>query len=167
MEKITQILLITSFLSYLLNILKYIRNPINYSSKELVFITHNNLNFCLEILIIICFTIYIKNLLHQIIISKNVNPNFIFLIPIVNILILIYYKRNPILDKTKFFLPPKNISSSINIILILNIICISTLLYYTKSRYLLPILFTNIYFLSNNYNFYACKFDLPSTFNKK
>jgi len=166
MEKNTQILLITTFLSYLLNILKYIRNPINYSSKELFFITNHNLNFFLEILIIICFTINIENLLHPILLNKNTNPNFIYILPIINILILIYYKRKPIIDKTKFYLPPKNISSSITLILILNIICLSTLLYYTKNNLLYPIIVINIYQLHNNFNFSACKFDLPSTFNK-
>lgn len=165
MDNITKILWITGFFTYTLNIIKFIRNPINYSNKEVFLINQHNFQFLIEILIIVFFTLFLRKL----IISNpiNIKQNYIYLLPIINLLILINYKRKIIKDKEKFFLPPKNISSSINLILILNIICLSTLLYYTKNNLLYPIILINIYQLNNTYNFSACKFDLPSTFNKK
>ena len=59
MDKETQIFWILFILAYILNHLKYLRNPINYSNKKLYFITYHNLYFALEIIILVCITIFI------------------------------------------------------------------------------------------------------------
>jgi hypothetical protein len=166
MDKNTQILWILWIVIYIFNIIKYIRNPVNFSYKKLFNITYHNLYFVLEILILISLTKYTKYLFEYFPPLQVNQKNVVYLPIIIGFLILFTYKRTPIKDNTKFILPPENISKGLTTILIISIICITISLFMTQNKYLYVILAINIYFLYNNYNFYPCIYNLPNTFNK-
>lgn len=163
MENKTQIILFLCLITYILNLLKYFRNPVNFSNKNLYFISHHNICFAIEIIILICFTMFLREIA---IFYLPFEKKYIYIPIIIAFLLIITYKRKPIIDKSKFVFPPRTISSGLNIILILNIICLIALITMTKNKYLTPILLGNFYFLILNYNFSACSFELPNSFNK-
>ncbi len=163
MEQNTQIILILCLITYILNLVKYFKNPINYSNKEIYFTSYHNVLFALEMIILICLTMFFKSILE---LYVPIRPKYMYIALVLTFLIILTYKRKPIVDDSKFFLPPETISKGLKPILIINIICILGLIYMTQDYYLYPIVIINIYLFVLNYNFSACKFNLPNTFNK-
>ena len=166
MDKETQIFWILFILAYILNHLKYLRNPINYSNKKLYFVTYHNLYFALEIIILVCITMFLRTMVDIYLPFDNFDKTYIYIPIIISFLITYSYKREPIEGKHRFKLPPDSISKFLTPILILSVICIVGLIYMTTNKFLYPILIANIYLLINNYTFNPCKYNLPSTFNK-
>ena len=166
MDTETQILWILLILAFILNQVKYLRNPINFSSKEVYFVTYHNLYFAIEIIILICFTIFIRQIIDTHLPFENFNTTLIYIPIIISFLITYSYKRKPIEGKHRFKLPPDSISKFLTIILILSVICLVGLIYISNNKFVYPILIANLYLLMNNYTFLPCKYNLPSTFNK-
>ena len=167
MELKTQIIWILWTIIYILNLVSFTRSPICYSNKTKFRITYNNIYFALTILILII------QIFFAIFLTVNYPPvpyirkYWSYLPLLIGILIIISYKKKPLEDKSKFFLPPKNISKHLTFMYLLSIISLIVLIILT--RHLAPaiLLIIAIYKYHNQNNFYPCQYDLPNTLLKK
>jgi hypothetical protein len=163
MELKTKIIWILWTIIYILNITSFRRTPIGYSNKTIMDISYSNIYFTLTIIILFIQIYYAVFLTDNFPPVPYIRKYWSYLPLLIGVFLIINYKKKPIEDNTKFFLPPKNISK--HLIAIYIIIIISLIILLLLTRHVAPsiLLILTIYFLKSQKTFYPCKYNLPNT----